>query len=399
MSQINIANINALQDAMKNIYLPVSRYQMDERTNPFIAQLEKKTENVKGTQITRHLRIGRNGGAGMRTESGNVPVVGTRRGKQIITDTKNFMAAFEITDKAIKATQSSAASYVNQLTTQMEELLTDSKDLYGMLMHLDETAVLGKAVATGSANAVVQLAATTNMNFFSEGMILDVLDAATKAVKRIDAKAVVGVDRVNKKITFESNVGSAITDNDVIVPQGSYNLGYTGVSKVMTPDTVLYGLDRNTADYKWMNPNVFAMGGELDELKMDEAITEARDRSGEEANFIVCSNGVERAYKYLWQTLKRNVNRMDIKGGWNVIEFNNIPLVPDKLMPAGTMHLLNTDCFQIDRLADWEYVDQGGGILTRKSGTTAFEAVLTMYSDLICDKPGAQSTITGITEH
>lgn len=392
-------SMDNMQDVLKTVYLPTARYQMDERTNAFIAQIEKTSEHVNGDIITRLLRYGRNGGFGMGTDISALPTSGNRKGKQITTNTKCAYGKFEITDKAIKATQSSAAAFINQLTDQMEECMTDSKEMYALLMHLDPTAVLTTCLASGSSGATVKLAATTNMNMFAEGMILDVLDAATKLTKRIDRKTVVGVDRVAKTLTFESAVGSAITDNDVVVPQGSYGLGYNGLKSYMTPDTTIFGLDRSTAAYKWLNPNSYAMGGELDELKMDQAMKDASNRSGEKVDFILCSDGVERAFKYIWQTLKRNVNSMSIKGGWDAVEFNGVPLVADKYMTAGTMHLLNVGCFQVDRLSDWEYIDQGGGILTRKTGYPAYEAAITMYSDLVCDKPGAQSTITGITEH
>lgn len=398
--QLNMIS-NAVNEAFKNVYIGAARYQMDERTHPLVARIEKSTENITAgdQKITRFFSYGKNGGSGNRTDNGLMPKSGSRRGVQVKTGTVNFYGTIELTDKVIKASKNSVGSFINQLEYQFESLLKDAKDNYArQIICGDGSGVLGVCVA-GDKEAI-EMDASTNMSLFYEGMILDVLDEATKLVKKLDAVEVIGVDALSRKLYFEKAPTTPIQKGDVVTIQGSHRLELTGLGAVLKPNTTIYGIDRNSPQYKWMNPNIIDMEGkELDEILLQKGIDDVDNRTDKVPDFIATTHGVKRAYMFQANASKRIVNTREIKGGWKAIDFNGIDLVSDKYVPANSMYILTTENIGIDRLADWEWLEEGGKVLTRKPGTAAYEAVIAMYADMICDLVGAQVLVKNIKEH
>ena len=62
------------------------------------------------------------------------------------------------------------------------------------------------------------------------------------------------------------------------------------------------------------------------------------------------------------------------------------------------MYLLNTDCFKLYQLCDWQWLEaEDGKILKQVAGKPVYTATLVKYAELVCDLPAAQAKLTGIT--
>jgi len=392
----------AIQDALKNYYIDAIRHQMNYGSTALAAQLEKTSKNIVGDKITRYLRYGRNGGVGNRADDGTMPTPGSRKGFQITTGTKNMFGSLQITSKSIKASKGNKASFINQLTTNLEELLTDAKDNFGRQLYGDGEGILALATAAGSSGAVVKVADADSLRYLYEGMRVDVLDAATKVTKRADALEVASIDKDAGTITLESAVGSAVTDNDVICVQGSYGLELTGMEAIFNKSTI-YGVDRSAMN--WMKPNIINVGAsagstaELDELKIQEGLDEIEIATGESANFMIGSYGVRRAYQYLFLSSKRTVNTLKLEGGFTALDYNGTPFTADRYYKKGTLDLINTKSLTLDRLDDWGWADEDGNMLHRMTSKAAYEAVLECYGDLMCDLMKSNTRLQFITQH
>ena len=384
-----------ISDALKNYYIDAIRYQMDERTDPLMAMMEKTAKNIQGDQIVRYLRYGKNGGTGNRIDSGAMPIAGSRKGKQITTDTKNLFGTMLITDKVIKASKGPRGSFISFLETTLEELMADAKENFARQIHGDGSGTIATAKAAGSSTVTVALTNAVDSELFYEGMILDIFDT-TGVTQRLDAIELLNVDRVNGVLTFASAVGTSVVDGDIITVQGSKGLEITGLDKVLEQDTTIYGLDRSAN--KWFNANVIDLSGAIDEIAIQQGIDTTEIRSGKTPDLMMASYGVRRAYMEYMLTYKRNTNTLDVKGGFKAIDFNGVPMVASKYRPTGRLSLLNTTCYSLDRIADWTFIDENGSILTRKTGYAQYEAVLAMYADVVCDLGAAQTDITNITE-
>jgi hypothetical protein len=131
---------------------------------------------------------------------------------------------------------------------------------------------------------------------------------------------------------------------------------------------------------------------------MQTALDKVRANTGEEPRFFVADYGVIRAYVEEQRTYRQVVEWKTIDGGYKVVEYGGVPISPEKYFPAGQMALLTLDNFFLARLSDWHWMDEDGGILKAVANKAAYEAVLTCYAELLCNKPGANALIKGITE-
>jgi hypothetical protein len=65
--------------------------------------------------------------------------------------------------------------------------------------------------------------------------------------------------------------------------------------------------------------------------------------------------------------------------------------------PYGCMFSVNFSHFAEYRMADWEWMDDDGAVLSRVSGADAYEATLYMYHELATDKRNASGLMSGVT--
>ena len=115
---------------------------------------------------------------------------------------------------------------------------------------------------------------------------------------------------------------------------------------------------------------------------------------------IICSSGVKRAFQNHLATYKRNVDVMELKGGYKAISYNGIPIVSDRFCPEGTMYLLNSEDFTLHQLCDWAWLEgEDGKILKQNANKPTYSATLVKYADLLCNKPCGQAMLTGIIEN
>lgn len=388
-----LLNMAAAQDALKNYYIDAVRHQMDVKADPLMAMIEKTSDNIQGDKIVRYLRYGKNGGVASSADDAAMPASGARKGQQITTGTKNVFGRLELTDKVIKATQGSRGSFISYLETQMEELLADAKENVARQVHGDGSGVI--CTASGWVGKVITLTNVDDANLLYEGMLIDMF-SADGATQKLTATEITIVDRVLGKVTVKDTPSGSTAAGELITVQNSKGNELTGLKKILTADNTIYGVDRATN--KWFNPNIINVNGAIEEITIQKGIDTTEIRSGKTPDFLMASYGVKRAYMDYMLTYKRNTNTLDVKGGFKAVDFNGIPMVNSKYRSAGSLALLDTSAFKMDRLEDWSFIDENGSILTRVTGFAKYEAILAMYADMICDLAGSQTYMYGITE-
>jgi hypothetical protein len=139
--------------------------------------------------------------------------------------------------------------------------------------------------------------------------------------------------------------------------------------------------------------------GDIADTKIQKAIDKIEDVTGGKIDFITCAPGVKRAYQAYLETTKRNVNVLDLEGGYRAMSYSGIPVVSDRFMTPGSMYLLDTKEFCLHQLCDWRWLeDQNNNILQRVQGKPVYTATLVKYAELVCNRPASQGSLTGITE-
>ena len=383
--------MTAIQEALKNFYLPSMVTQINEKTDPFMAAMSKGSESVSGSKIIMALRYGRNGGVGNRADDGDLPTPSSRKTKQAKWETKNLFARIMLTDKTMKASANSRGAFVDILEAELEDAMMDAKENFARQLYGDGSGVITACKANTAVNTVL----VDSTIALAEGMLIDIVTSSTGVVLAA-AREITQVDHIAGSITISGAAVTTATTHGVTVA-GSYGLEMTGLAKILTPDTTIYEIDRSSN--KWMNPNVFAAAGALSENTIQKGIDAAEIAAGSEIDFMIGSHGVRRAYIYLFNTQKRVVNTIDLKGGWKALDYNGVGLTASKYMPAGALYQLASKDFKMYQMSEFDWLDKDGAVLSRVANKAAYEATLYKYADIGCSRIKGQTKITGITEY
>lgn len=400
---MSMTTIAAVQEALKEFYLPGLRYQLNDKASAFLAQIEKSTGNVVGKEVVLAMRYGRVGGIGNRADDGDLPTPNGRKTKQAKWETKNNFARFRITDKTIKASRSNAGAFANLLEQEISDCETDAKLDMSRQALGDGIGTLAKVTAVDAGGtAAAQIFTVDSTMYLAEGMLVDLIDssAAPNAVLANAAEMeIILVDDINGKVTVEpkGDIHSTAGVGDYLVVSGNYGLELTGIGAVMSSSGSLYGLSKAT--YPWLIPQLKPLNGEISDTVLQTMIDQCETKTGSQINYIQVALGVRRAYIDYLSANKINPVPMELKGGWKALSYNGIPVMADKYIPAGICDMLDLNDWGLYQMSDFEWLDEDGAMLSRVTNKAAWEATLARYADIACSRPRGQARITGITEH
>ena len=387
-----MVTLSSADSALKSLYLGVISEQLNTEVNPLLAKIKQTTADVWGKEVRRVAQYGINGGVGAGTETGNLPVAAGNNYEQFVTTLKNLYGTIEISDKAMRASTNDAGAFVNLLNAEMEGLLKASSYNFGRMLFGDGTGVL--ATVSSVSDNVITVDSAKNL---VEGMVVDFLYGGEAT--EVTARRITSIDRANNTFTVSGGTvtGTNVPANSVVTVQGSYNQEITGLGAIFKSTGSLYGLSRAT--HKWLIPYIKTNVGSISETVIQTAIDYLDENAGSKVNFIVCSSGVKRAFQSHLASYKRNIDVMDLKGGYKAISYNGIPIISDRFCPSGTMYLLNTDDFALHQLCDWKWLEgEDGKVIRQIAGKPTYSATLVKYADLVCTRPCGQAMLSGITE-
>ena len=402
-------SLQTADKALKDVYLGVVSDQLNTAVNPLLARIKQTTSDVWGKNIVKMAPYGVNGGIGAGSETGALPTAGGNNYEKFTLELKNLYGKIDISDKAIRASMSSAGAFVNLLNAEMEGLIKASSFNMGRMLYGDGKGLLAKITDNTATASGVTTFTVDDVSALAEGMLVDVLTNAGEV--KSTAVKITNVNRGSKVITVavtgftasELKVTTSQTTQYYFAVQGSYGKELTGLGAIFdTNISSLYGLKR--ADNSWMNPYVKNCGtaeatAGITDITMQSVIDYLEENFGSSVDFIVCSSGVKRNYQSYLNTYRSNIDVLDLAGGFKALSYNGIPVVSDRFAPKNTMYMLNTDEFKLHQLCDWKWLEgEDGRVIKQNAGTPTYSATLVKYADLICDKPCGQAKISYISE-
>ena len=388
-----MVSLTSASNALKNVYLGVVANQLNVNANPLLGKIEQSTKDVWGKKIIKLAPYGINGGIGAGTETGSLPNAGENKYVQFTSELKNLYGKIEISDKAMRASANSAGAFVNLLNAEMEGLIKASSFNFGRMLYGDGSGLLATVASFDSTTGVVTLDSVRNL---IEGMIIDIYDG-TSVLTNGKSVRINYVDRVNKQVTFDMpSVAPVIAKGHTFYVQNSKGLEITGLGAIFSNSTTLYGLTR--ADYRWLSPYMANTQTEIADEVIQGALDHLEEVGGSTANFITCSTAVRKAYQKYLTYYRRNIDIMELAGGYKAITYNGIPIYADRFVEDDTMYVLNTDEFTLHQLCDWKWLEgEDGRVIKQNANEATYSATLVKYADLICNKPNAQGKISGIS--
>ena len=301
---------------------------------------------------------------------------------------KNLYGQIEISDKAVRASADDRGAFTDLLNAELDGLLKASKFNLGRMLYGDGTGKLAEVMAV--SDTLMELDDVRNM---IEGLVVDIYNGTTPVVT---GARVTSVDRSTGIVTVDKAITGVDSGHTVYV-QGSKDKEITGLGAIFDKTKPLYGVDRSTSSQ--LVPLIMGDAGPLDEVMIQTMVDRLETESGSEVDFIAVSADVKYAFMDYMSQYKRNIDVMDLEGGFRSMSFNGIPLVYDRFVPKGTMYILDTTAFHLHQLCDWRFLEtENGNILRQSQGYPVYTATLVKYCDLICDRPNGQARISGITD-
>lgn len=374
------------ENALKTVYLGTVTELLNTKVNPLLAKIQQTSTDVWGKEIRKAAKYGINGGIGAGDEAGSLPAANSTNYLQFVTTLKNLYGQIEISDKAIRASADGRGAFTDLLNSELEDLLIASKFNLGRMLYGDGSGKL----ATLTKGSTLTVDTTRNL---IEGLVVDIY--TKEGIMQSPANRIKTVDRVNNTITFSDSVPT-LQDGSLLFVQKSKDKEITGLGSIFGTSNTLYGVSRT--DHPFLNPYKKASVGAINDRVIQEAIDKLEINANSTIDFLACSADVKYAYQDYLSQYKRNIDIMELNGGFKTLSFNGIPLVYDRFVEDGTMYLLDTSAFKLHQLCDWRYLEtENGKILRQTQGKATYSATLVKYCDLICDRPNGQGKLTGIT--
>ena len=380
-------SLTTAESALKDAYLDAVCNQLNTNANPLLAKIKQSSADVYGKNIIKMAPIGLNGGVGAGSETGSLPQAKGNRYAQFKTTLKNLYGQIAISDKAIRASQTNAGAFVDLLNAEMEGLLTASKFNLGRMLYGDGTGALAEVVSV--EGKVITLNSVRN---FAEGMCIDFYNGDSVVIANL---RVVSVNRIEKTITVDS-IPTGVASGNTAYVQGSKDNEITGLGAIFGNGAALYGLTRS--ENGWLTPYTSSESKEISDDLLQTAIDYLAENSVSEIDIITCGSGVRRAYMQYLACYRRNIDTMNLAGGYKAVSFNGIPVVADRFVEDGTLYMIDSSKFTLHQLCDWEWIEgENGNILHQYAGHPTYTATLVKYADLICDQPNGQAKFTNIS--
>lgn len=389
------ANLASIDPILKTQYIGPIREILNNDIE-LVKRLGSDYDSVVGKNFTVPMHYGRNWGTGVRGDGVQLMDPGAQAYKESIIPQRFMYGRIMLTGPSIKAAASNAGAFARTLDSEIRGVTKDIKKELNRMLAGNGTGVL-TACGTTSASTTVNVTSTAKLKV---GMPIDVIKLAdgstsTGAVNRT-------VVSITNATSFVISGAAITTDNTFgVYRTGNRNLEVMGLAGIVSDADIPngYGSLQNlaVASYPWHKALVTSIGGAISLTALQKAIDDVGSIGDGDVSALWTTKGVRRAYQALLMAKKEfsNVTTMD---GKSTVLFNDMPLFVDDDIDAGVMYGLDESMLKVLKLADFDWMDMDGSILSRVSGYDAYEATLYCYMELATFARNAHVKLTGITE-
>ena len=452
------ATLANYDEALKTFYLPAVTEQLNHEI-PLEDLIDKNERDVSGKNATIECHYGRSTGTGARADGGALPTAGYQKHKTATVPMKYLYGRIEVSGPTIAATRDEKGAYAKALDREIVGIVQDIKKEvnrmlwgagYGTLARWRsgtttsmtlQRKYMGNSVGGdgfGSTFGAKYLkergdAVPVVLTVASSVITVATVDGTSIAVSAVTEDKVNGYDTITctdadvteAAGTFYVRPASLVTYN-ASSAAGAARLEMMGLRGIVT-DTDLDNITLNdgvdtgittpadplqglaVATYAWWKAHVDshpsgryagqrALTLNLMQKMFDNVETAAG--MGQGPNLIMASKAIRREYIELCQAANRTINEKQLDGGWSAVMYSGgggaVPILVDDDAIDGEMYFLTTSDLQIYRMADWDWMQKDGAILSRITGFDAYEAVLFRYSELGTTRRNTQGVLTDL---
>ena len=399
--------INSNLAQLKNYYQGPIIDQLNEDL-PIYRGCEKVKQGWSGQQVVRPLRVRRNQGIGAVADNGILPAIGRQTTVQALISAKFNYLRFGVSGPMIKASQSDVGSFVRSAAYELEMGYKDLSSDFNRQLSWNGDGHLAQINAAATASNVITAigregASEDGAKFLDIGQVIDVVDSASPPniiAAGVTINALSGVGTGTATITLSAPV--TVSSGNFIVRANSEGNEVQGLLYALDGGTTtIYNVDRSL--YPAYQGNVVDLkGGQLTLDQMQNAWNLGLRRGGTangRYSAIYCDFDSLRYYQKLLTADKRYMNTIEGDGGFAqkdkfYLEFNGIPLVPDKDCPQ-RLFFLPMDALKMYVLAEMEFADETGSMYIAQTSTDALEVRIRLFANMFNEQPAAFGVLKG----
>jgi hypothetical protein len=388
---------------LKEGYREPARMLLNQGT-PLLAQVEKDTESIEGRRLVLAVHVGRSEGVGSLGENDNVPAAQEQRYENLLIPPKYQAGRIRLSLAMMKSASGGKASFLKALEVETKGMLAELKEDVDRQIAFNDSLGRNRLATTGvttASNTVVIAAEFVTRYTLRKNMRIDIIDNDDDSVLAADRKITSVTKNAAGQVTAIGIDGAVVTTDAThrITRTGSWKDGFVGIPGIVAKTGLLHGIDPAT-EPEWASAE--EENGGTPRALTDDVLQEASDLAwanvGDENAFMVVSNTFQRRKYIAAQTaIKQHVNTMDLKGGYKSISWNDNPFVIDRFVSDDRLYLVNRKHLKLGKLADWDWFDEDGAILSRVADKMAVEAFIYMFGELLTDRRNAHVLVSDLT--
>lgn len=375
---------------------------------PVYRAAEKVKQGWSGYQVIRPLRTVRNQGIGATSDGGVLPKIGRQTTAQAVISAKFNYLRFGVTGPMIKASQSDVGSFVRSAAYELEMGYKDLKTDLSRQLCWDGSGDLAlvNASANASSSIVIKGRSTGEpaLKYIDVGTTVDIYNSTTLVASQITVTAISGTPS-GSTATLTLDQPVTVAADYVLIRTGSYNQEIQGLFYALDGGTgTIYSVDRSTN--LAFQGNVRDVSSDANrqltiDMMQDPFNEGLRRGNANKFNAAYCDFTSIRYYQKLLVPDKRYQNTVQADGtfgdkGKFYMDFNGIPVVPDKDMPV-RFAFLPAEVLKMYELCAMEFADETGSMYIAQSDADSFEVRVRHFTNLFNEQPAACGVLTGFT--
>lgn len=414
----------------KEFYLPAVRDLLNSK-RVLLSMVGRNSEDVSGEHAVISLNVGRNEGIGSVGEQGKLPDPGKQQYARATYRMRYDYGRVLFTGQSVSSSRNDRGAFIRIMDAEIRGLARDMQHESNRHMFGDGSGIMAKVQSVaGTAIQVEDPGGFDNVGpgtqYLRAGMRVGIYQPASSTFIANGAGnrgfKILQVDPGADTITVDDGAGTPATlsvlagDYVVRVSEEGIGSAETGSSGLFNESfglaaivddgnpqggaaNYLGGIDASSTAV-W-NSAVIDNGGVA--VPFGQGLLQQAEDSVDLAgdglvDIWITTHGIRRQYIDSLVSQKRYVNTMKLDGGWNAVEYNNRPLVPDKDATRGRIYGLDLACLHIFAETDYNWMDGDGSILHRLPNADAYQAALYKYRQFGTDARNRHVVIKDIQD-
>lgn len=377
---------------------------------PVYRACEKVKQGWSGFQVIRPLRTSRNQGVGATSDGGVLPKIGRQTTVQAIIAAKFNYLRFGVTGPMIKASQSDIGSFVRSAAYELEMGYKDLKTEISRQLAWNGRGDLATVNTAAVASNVLVIAGRTSsepaLKYIDVNSTFDVIDTNSNIIATgITVSSISSGTASSATATLVLDQPVTLSAANILIRSGSNGNEIQGLFYALDGlTTTVYNVDRSTnLAYQGNVTDLSSAANPV--LSIDQMQTPYNEglRRGNMNMYNAAFTDFTslRYYQKLLTPDKRYSNTNEGDGtfgdkGKFYIDFNGIPVVPDKDMPS-RFAFLPAEVLKMYELAAMQFADETGSMYIAQSDVDAFEVRVRHFVNLFNEQPAACAVLTGYT--